>query len=94
MEFDAASIDRPLRAIRTSRHKLIWGTGDDFELFDLTTDPAESVDLAALRPKIRQELYERLRAWMTGIRAAERREAFRSQDEEALEWLRALGYVD
>jgi arylsulfatase A-like enzyme len=48
------------RAVRMDNWKLVWicaplGTGD-WQLFDLAADPGETIDLAAERPDIRDEL--------------------------------------
>jgi arylsulfatase len=52
------------RAVRMHNWKLVWlctpyGTGD-WQLFDLSTDPAETIDLASENPEIRDQL---LRHW-------------------------------
>ena len=91
-DFDTRQIDRPMRMIRTPTHKLIWRVGAGFELYDLVQDPGETENLADRQPELREELLARLQQ---SIEAQERREAplFESQDEEALERLRALGYI-
>jgi arylsulfatase len=52
------------RAVRMHNWKLVWlcmpyGTGE-WQLFDLSTDPAETTDLASEKPEIRDQL---LRHW-------------------------------
>ena len=48
------------RAVRKGDYKLLWlpkpfGTGD-WQLYDLSIDPAELVDLSRQRPKLRAEM--------------------------------------
>lgn len=98
---DTGPIERRWRAIRNDTHKLIWTIGnpeagivDQFELFDLREDPVELHDVGAERPEIRNALVARLREYMeTRAPAAEVATEFRSQDAEALERLRSLGYI-
>jgi arylsulfatase len=58
------------RAVRTRRHKLIrtWDPGlfnrPEFELYDLETDPQESVDLAGTLPEIRTDLLQKMDEWI------------------------------
>ncbi|MBL9208431.1 MAG: sulfatase [Opitutaceae bacterium] len=70
----------PCGAIRSGRWKLIeWfeqtvgaaRSGDPVELFDLTTDPDESVNLASREPECAAALLERLRAWRKAVGAQE-----------------------
>jgi arylsulfatase A-like enzyme len=54
----------PASAIRLGRHKLIYFFEDNrTELYDLVSNPAESVDLSEEMPERHEELLERLRAW-------------------------------
>lgn len=59
------------------------------ELYDLGTDPAEERNLAARRPAD----LERLRGRLARFRARDRRVSRVTEEAEALERLRALGYV-
>lgn len=80
--------------------KLIAGDGDrTSELYDLASDPGETVDLAGARPEVRDALFRRLRRVRAEI--ARRRllteaagAADAESEEEVLRALRALGYVD
>ncbi|MFD7160560.1 sulfatase [Kribbella sp. NPDC059898] len=79
------------RMIRTRNEKLVWQPGVDRTLlFDLASDPRESVDVAADRPASVAELSKRLDEWFarydgpgtSGLRVAElprhnKREAWR-----------------
>jgi tetratricopeptide (TPR) repeat protein len=59
------------------------------ELYDITTDPGESRNLAAARPAE----VERLRGLLSGFRTSERAVQKRPEEASTLERLRALGYV-
>ncbi|HLA76627.1 MAG TPA: sulfatase-like hydrolase/transferase, partial [Vicinamibacteria bacterium] len=76
----------PLHAFRSGSLKLIEAPRP--ELFDLASDPAETRDLSAERPRE----VERLRAALQALRSGERASA-RAADAETAERLRALGYV-
>ena len=50
------------RAVRKGDYKLLWlpkpfGIGD-WQLYDLSTDPAELIDLSQQRPRLRAEMIE------------------------------------
>jgi arylsulfatase A-like enzyme len=91
--FDTTPLDRRVRALRTDRHKIVWYSDGEVELYDLERDPGELHDLSEQEPALRDELLARLRPWMdaddTGKAAP-----FESRDDDALERLRALGYID
>lgn len=56
------------RAVVTERHKLIfWVKEDRLSLYELDQDPFEQVDAAGARPKLRDRLFDELRAWATDI---------------------------
>lgn len=92
--FDVSSIDRPVRAIRTDRHKLIWEEGKKAELFDLRRDPSEQNDIALEEEEKRKQLYNLLKGWADSAFSSEKPPSFQSRDEDALEALRALGYAE
>ncbi len=82
--------------VRDGRWKAIWNVEPDtIELYDLAADPGESRDLHAAHPDVAGRLRARARDYL------ERCSARRSKtgppekiSKEALERLRALGYVD
>lgn len=92
-DFDVTTIDHRIRMLRTKRHKLIWRSNDEIELFDLEADPTEEHDLAATSPQIRDAMLERLEQWMKG-RRSEGGDSFQTTDPESLEELKALGYIE
>jgi arylsulfatase A-like enzyme len=91
--FDVREIDHRIRMIRTDRYKLIWLSTGEMMLFDLEQDPAEERDIAHSHHEIRDSLFAQLSEWMEG-RNERGGAAFETTDPEALEQLKALGYVD
>lgn len=94
-DFDASSVDHAMRMVRIGSDKLIWTADVGTELFDLTTDPAETSDLSRERSDRRDVLLTTLRRWALGQRpiggpAPE----VAGRDRENLERLRSLGYVE
>lgn len=82
----------PLRALRSGGWKLIDAPRP--ELYDLAEDPAERSDLVDRRRPKARELLDRLAALREEIEAgAPAADETPALDEEALERLRALGYV-
>jgi arylsulfatase A-like enzyme/Tfp pilus assembly protein PilF len=75
----------PLQAMVKGRWKLIRGV--ESELYDLSTDPSESVDLAEQEPGVVRELSGELQPY------AAQESAAHPIDEERLAQLRSLGYV-
>ena len=85
------SMQRGWRAATTARRKAIVDLqGGQASLYDLGTDPAETVDRAGREPGEMRGLHERLDDWLRGRRgsssAVERAERTHQQ-------LRALGYL-
>jgi len=93
-DFDLTRIDRRMRMLRTDRHKLIWQSDGSVELYDLEHDPDEQVDLAEVKPELRDQLRALLETWMAAEARGEPRALFEGTDEQAREQLRALGYVE
>ncbi len=91
--YDARLIDHPLRMTRGERFKLIWRADRGAELYDLVSDPAESLDLATAEQARRDEMLLALRAWVATL-GAPPAPRFVSRDRESLERLRALGYLE
>jgi len=67
---------------------------DASELFDLARDPGEARNLATSEPERLRAMRERLRAWRRSLPVAPDREIRESQDQELIEQLKALGYLD
>jgi arylsulfatase A-like enzyme len=78
-------------AIVHGSRKLIANRLKGDELFDLAADPGETSNLALAEPATLAVMKERLLAWLRAHPAAAQGER---RDEETLEELRSLGYVD
>jgi arylsulfatase A-like enzyme len=85
-------------AVRDGDWKLIWPLGKDHpllsgppELYDLSRDPGETRDLAAQEPERVAALRGRIERWIA--RGPIERGNVPQLDAEAMERLRALGYL-
>ena len=80
--------------VRTEGWKLIaQRDGQGFELYDLSSDPGEMVDVThENRAKLKQ-LRDFLETWEQGLRPTVQTES-RELDAETVEGLKALGYID
>jgi hypothetical protein len=74
-------------------HKLVWGSDGRHELFDVVADPGELVNRIAEDPARARELEETLLRLVAQLEEEPSTEPGPELDEEALERLRALGYV-
>jgi len=83
------------RSVWNRRHKLVeyprLEGGYRRALYDLVADPAESENLIDAHPEVAARLDAELRAWTASIPSDAPPP---ERDEEQLEMLRALGYVD
>ncbi len=82
-----------LRALRTERWTLILDAAGQARLYDRESDPGETLDVAGRHPEITNRLLDRLRRLRATARG-DRRTAEAEIDDELLEQLRALGYVE
>ena len=82
------------RTVRTPHYKLVqrplFEGGYESELFDLLNDPGETTNVLAKHADLASRLEALLNEWADGIGPMRQREL----DEELLEDLRALGYVE
>lgn len=82
------------RAVRTARFKLLETPrpegGYERRLYDLQTDPAESTDVSAQHPEVAERLGRRLDEIVANLPAP----GHVALEDEDLESLRALGYVE
>ena len=85
-------------AIRTEEYKYIWDDAkpDQPLLFDLRQDPAEQHSIAADHPDVVQTLHQHVEAQLERMRSTAPAEASKEPvlDEEIVERLRGLGYVE
>ena len=100
---DFAPFLRGLTAVRTQQHKLVIGTDNSVQLFDLCSDPAELLDQAAVMPDILAELQSMHAEWQASVDASSAgctADATSSTVSpptiapEVIERLKALGYLD
>lgn len=80
--------------LREGRWKAIrdW-TRDRRMLFDLESDPRETVDVAAREPERARELFERLERWTTEQRAGSSGAARGAHGASGIQQLQSLGYM-
>jgi arylsulfatase len=82
------------RSVRSRDYKLVQAPridgGVQRALFDLKRDPTETTDVSALKPEVMQRLSAELDRWLESLPKYEREDL----DEEDLEALRALGYIE
>jgi arylsulfatase A-like enzyme len=92
--FDTGTINHPIRAIRTNKHKLIWKIGYSKELYDLQADPGELHNIAAEHPEICDKLHSILVRWTEQMPSTQDTPFMQGQDPESLKILRSLGYLE
>lgn len=88
-------VEGKLRMIRRGDHKLILTptqSGYELQMYDLATDPRETTNLADDMPDLARRLGWELEQWFAGYQEADTSPL--DLDEEDLESLRALGYLD
>lgn len=94
-QFDADSIDCPMRMLIDDRYKLIWHVGKRTELYDLWVDRDETQNLAEQRHEVVERMLRRLGELEKGfVRPPATGDAPDLKDQEALEQLRNYGYLD
>jgi arylsulfatase A-like enzyme len=79
------------RAVRSGGWKLIESDSGNRELYDLSTDPAEARDLYTGNQQIAAAIASRMDTYRKRIRSAAAAAA--KLDQDALETLKSLGYV-
>jgi len=65
--FDVRPVDVRLKAIRTKRDKFIWHSDEGNELYDLSADPDERVNLADTAVDRADELRRQLFDWLAAV---------------------------
>jgi arylsulfatase A-like enzyme len=96
---DVAHYNRVLRAVRGPRFKYVESSQDAPVLYDMEKDPNELKDVSAENPGVADALRRQLRAWEArepryeDAGGATDRRAVGAKAGDALEALRALGYV-
>lgn len=83
--------DRIERAIYSGSHKFISSTTGKRELYDLSKDPNEKVNLYSADHPVSRELESQLNQWLKDTEEESGTAA--KLDKDALERLKALGYI-
>jgi arylsulfatase A-like enzyme len=92
--FDYSGLERSQRAIRTARHKYIWASDGQCELYDLQADPDETQNIIDRRPDLAGKMQQMLADWRQDHAAAEEEYGSAPELDEALRrHLQGLGYV-
>ncbi len=66
--WDAGAFARSLKVVRGQRYKLIRGSDERLELYDLVDDPGEKRNLAGTRPEVLEKMQKVLEAFSAGKR--------------------------
>lgn len=83
-----------LRSVTSGGWKLVYDLATErFSLYDLTSDPGETADLATVKPGLVPPLKRRLFAWLIAQEGAGSRERSLREGAAATERLRSLGYL-
>ena len=88
---DFSHFDKGLQCVRSRDYKLIVGSDGTEELYDLHTDPGETLNLVNVRPDASANLHATLATWRANIGqtfVGQRRQ----EDEALVKSLRDLGY--
>jgi arylsulfatase A-like enzyme len=82
------------RALRRGRYKMIYSSdGDRYSLYDLSSDPGETVDLAKREPELHAELRREMKLRYRDFSGVPTEETQVEMDQEDIDNLRALGYI-
>ena len=88
---DFSPFDRGLQCVRTEDYKLIASSDGAEELYDLHSDPSETLNLVAERPDIAESLRSRL-SRLQARKDSDFKSEHVVEDEAVIKALRALGY--
>jgi arylsulfatase A-like enzyme len=82
------------RSIRSGSHTMVYTSdGDRYELFDLVEDPGEQHDISAQEPKLFAELKRQMIERYLNFNAKPTEETNVQLDQQMIDRLRALGYI-
>lgn len=84
--------DRSLRAIRTNEYKLIRGSDGSVELYELDTNPAETINISSTNPQEVERLSTHLDEWLDSFQHADTEESVTINGARK-EQLEELGYL-
>jgi arylsulfatase A-like enzyme len=86
--------ERVLRTIRMGTYRYFLSTSGEERLFDLHADPREIRNLVSEQPAVARAARARLEEWTLATEEAQRAARPQQLDAEALEDMRALGYIN
>jgi arylsulfatase A-like enzyme len=89
-----ARFDRVRQVVYDGDYKYIDSSDGKSELYDLSSDPEERVNLFARQPDVAARMSELLRSQTEATRRSETVEVSEDLTDEEIEALRALGYLD
>jgi hypothetical protein len=92
--YDWESIDYRMRCLRAPAHKLIWNESHSVELYNLSKDPGETDNLADSQPDLQRQMMGVLSKSYEKMGTTTGHFMFESKDQESLELLRSLGYIN
>lgn len=102
MSSDAVAADVPafaeaadgtqLQAVRAKGHKYLE-SDDPPELYDLSADPGEEVNLSGEKPEVLEHMRQLLALWRKSLHPYAGDASASVEDEALAERLRALGYL-
>jgi arylsulfatase A-like enzyme len=93
---ELAKFKRQIKSIIFNGHKFIWGDDGKHELYDLSRDPGETLNLMdnAEAFEIKADLQNKMEIFIRNYQMiGQRKETSKKIDEETLRALRSLGYV-
>ena len=79
------------RAVLAWPYKLVTSSSGKFEVYDVSADPNETVDLSATQEPIAKQLASTLKAWVKTMPARSKQQL--KLDGDAVQRLKSLGYV-
>jgi arylsulfatase A-like enzyme len=92
--YDWESIDYRMRCLRAPAHKLIWNESHSVELYNLSKDPGETDNLADSQADLQRQMMGVLSKSYEKMGTTAGHFMFESKDQESLELLRSLGYIN
>ena len=91
---DVSRFDRALTMIRDDHYKYIWASDGKHELYDRIADPDEQHNLIPTLASVAAKLQDRLDHWKNGFMPAKPSAPAPEFDQEVVERLQALGYLE
>ncbi|MBI5030576.1 MAG: sulfatase [Chloroflexi bacterium] len=91
---DVSRFDRALTMIRDDRYKFIWASDGRHELYDRKSDPSEEHNVIDVLPHVAANLEKQLQEWQSGFKRVEVSTPAPEFDQEVVERLQALGYLE